>query len=301
MGGPAPLGFGDYLRLVEQRVQALRDKPDETAYATTAALWHLAAGTRLSADAAAAQPMPDLDATGHAAMAALIERRCSGEPLAHITGRQQFLGLELLAGPEALIPRRETELLGRALVERAHAMARVGDDLVVLDVCTGSGNLALALASSVPRARVFASDLSEEAIDLARRNAMHVGLSHRVQLRVGDLLQPFDSPEFFGQVDLLSCNPPYISTQKVTGLAGEIIEFEPSLAFDGGPLGVRILNRLIREAPRYLKSGGWLVFEVGEGQGPSVSSRLATSGSFDSVVPVHDAAGAVRVVMARRL
>lgn len=300
MGNPAPLRFGEYLRLVEERVKALPDKPDETAYATTAALWHLAAGTALSADAAAAQPLPNLSATGHSVLATLIERRCGGEPLAHITGRQQFLGLELLAGPEALIPRRETELLGKALVERARALQRSADQLVVLDVCTGSGNLALAIASSVPRALVFASDLSDAAVDLARRNAAHVGLAHRVDLRVGDLLQPFDSSEFLGQVDLLSCNPPYISTQKITGLAGEIIEFEPSLAFDGGPLGVRILNRLIREAPRYLKSGGWLAFEVGEGQGPSVCGRLATNASFDSVTPVYDAAGRVRVVMARR-
>src|SRR5207253_2547565 len=108
---------------------------------------------------------------------ALIERKREGAPLAHLTGRQEFLGLELLAGPDALIPRKETEILGRAAISVLNEKASSSASLTVVDVCTGSGNLALAYAHHEPKARVFAADLSEEAVELARRNAEFTGLA----------------------------------------------------------------------------------------------------------------------------
>ena len=188
-----------------ERLQTLPDKPEETAAATLCALWHLAAGQALSVEAAQERALPTLAADSEQRLDDLIAQRVSGIPLAHLTGRQRFMGLELLAGKGALIPRRETELLGRAALAVLHGLAATRERVTVVDVCTGSGNLALALAQHEPKAQVFASDLSEEAVALARRNAQHLGLSDRVELRAGDLLAPFDEPRFHGAVDLLVC------------------------------------------------------------------------------------------------
>lgn len=292
--------FAHHLGALVRRLQILPDKPLETPDATLRVLWHLAAGVPLSVEAAAAAPLPVLDAAAAVRLEALIEQRLSGIPLAHQSGRQRFMGLEMLAGKEALIPRHETELLGRAAVELLQSLQADARPLRVIDVCTGSGNLALAMAHHAPHTRVFAADLSEDAVALARRNAAHLGLSAQVEFRAGDLLEPFDKPAFHASVDLLVCNPPYISSGKVDTLPDEIGCFEPRLAFDGGPLGVRILQRLIREAPLFLKPGGWLAFEVGLGQGPAVLKRLTAGGSFADQRTVSDSRGEIRAIVAQR-
>lgn len=276
----------------------LPDKPEESVGATLRALWHMASGARVSAAAAVRRSLTPLDDFCIAALRALVDRRLAGEPLAHLTGRQQFLGLELLAGPKALIPRKETELLGNAAIRILGEMTTRAHPCVV-DVCTGCGNIALALAARYPSAQVHASDLSPDAVQLARENADLLGLSRRIDFRVGDLLVPFESAEFLGQVDLLTCNPPYISTKRVETMPAEIANFEPALAFDGGPLGVRILLRLIQEAPRFLRPGGWVAFEVGLGQGPSVRKRMEASGSFRNVEQLTDHNNDVRALIAR--
>lgn len=122
----------------------------------------------------------------------------------------------------------------------------------------------------------------------------------RVEFHAGDLFEPFNQAGFHGQVDLLVCNPPYISSQKVDAMNGEISGFEPRLAFDGGPLGVRILQRLIREAPACLRPGGRLAFEVGPGQGPAALKRLQSSGAFTQHRSVTDARGEIRALLAFR-
>jgi len=277
----------------------LPDKPEETAAGTLRALWHLANGKRFSARAATAQGLAPLDDAGVTALQGLIERRLAGVPLAHLTERQQFLGLEMLAGPDALIPRHETELLANAAIRALTDLLAEQSQARVLDVCTGCGNVALALAYRQPAARVYAADLSPQAVALARQNVQFLGLDARVELRTGDLLAPFESEEFFGNVDLLTCNPPYISTKKLETMPREITHYEPQLAFDGGPLGVRILQRLVREAPRFLRPGGWLVFEVGLGQGQAVRNRLKASGRYNSVAEVADGNGDIRVLVAR--
>src|SRR5690606_16222027 len=143
-------------------------------------------------------------------------------------------------------------------------------------------------------------DLSDQSVQLARRNAAMLGLEQRAHFRSGDLLAPFDAPVFIARVDLIVCNPPYISSGKVAAMAPEIAEHEPRLAFDGGALGVSILTRLMHEAPRLLRAGGWLAFEVGSGQGAAMARRLRNDGAWDQVRECSDAQGAVRVVLARR-
>jgi release factor glutamine methyltransferase len=217
-------------------------------------------------------------------------------PLAHLTGRQDFMGQVLLASPAALVPRRETEQLGYAAVDRLQSLA-VESPLVV-DVCTGAGNVALGIAAHVNTARVFGADLSEEAIDLARDNARFIGRED-VEFRAGDLLNPFNETPFHKAVDVLTCNPPYISSTRVETLHHEISRHEPSLAFDGGPFGVGIIRRFLKEAPDYLKPGGWLLMEIGAGQGASVAKSLAGNPRYDEVNTYSDANGEIRVVEAR--
>lgn len=292
--------FEDCVRSLEERLRVLRDKPEETARTTLTALWQLAAGKALSCDACESQPIPVLNSAAEACLEGFIARRLAGEPLAYITGRQRFFGLEMLAEPSALIPRRETELLARAAVDTGRQMLTNREHIVAIDVCTGSGNLAASLAHYLPQARVFAADLSPEAIGLARRNARFLGLAGRIETRVGDLLNPFDEPAFHNKVDLLTCNPPYISTRKLESMPREIVAFEPAMAFDGGPLGVRIVQRLLREAPRYLASGGCLAFEVGSGQGPAVIKRMGQMGAYENVRGRPDSTGEIRAVLADR-
>jgi release factor glutamine methyltransferase len=281
------------------QLQFLPDKPEETLDSTAHALWHAAAGEPMSAALALQTSLSSLNTNQQLQLQKLIQQRLDGTPLSHLTGRQHFMGLEMLATPEALVPRRETELLARTAIELAQEMGSQQPQVKVVDVCTGSGNVALAIAKHVVNAQIYAADLSADAVALAQRNAAHLQLASRMEFRAGDLLAPFDTPEFLGQVDVLTCNPPYISSAKVEQMHTEISAHEPHLAFDGGPFGIAILMRLLQEAPRFVRSGGWLAFEVGLGQGPAMYKRLVKNPTFVQVRMLQDAAGDVRVIAAR--
>ena len=278
-------------------LEFLPDKPEETADSTARALWLKAADVPVSARRASTMTLPPLASHQAAELDRLVSQRLAGVPLAHLTSRQSYLDLEMLAGPEALVPRQETELLARTALARV--VGREDEALLVVDVCTGSGNVALALAHHLPRARVHAADLSGEAVSLARRNAAHLGLERRATFDCGDLLAPFDTAEFLGRVELLTCNPPYINSAKVERMPAEISGHEPRLAFDGGALGIGILMRLIKDAPRFLREGGWVVFEVGLGQGPALVKRMQGIPAYRQVQAANDESGAIRVVTAQ--
>ncbi len=289
--------YEDLLRHVRSFFQPHADKPEETPESVLRALWFHAAGSSASIERINGSPLPPIDPSGLEALRALIERKRSGIPLAHLIGRQAFMGIELLAGPQALVPRKETELLGAAAL--AHLRGRVHADkhLLVIDVCTGAGNLALACAHHEPRARVFGADLSHDAVDLARRNARFTGLAERAEFHAGDLFAPFDgNPHLLGRCDLVTCNPPYITSAKVPKLCNEI-EHEPRLAFDGGALGLSVLTRLFREAPKFLKPGGALAFELGLGQGPVLEGRLRRLPWVRKIEPHRDAGGHIRALV----
>lgn len=287
------------LQRLEQALSTLPDKPEETPDSCLRALWHLAGGEALSIAAADEQTLPELNAAQLATLDARITQRLQGTPVAYLTGRQRFMGLDLLAAPEALIPRRETEMLGVAALAKLRETVTANGAALVIDVCCGSGNLALALAASEPCATVHAADLSAEAIALAGQNVAQQGLSARVARHTGDLLAPFNTPAFRRRIDFIVSVPPYISTAKLDTMPTEIIGHEPALAFDGGPFGVSILMRLMRESPALLRAGGWLGIEVGLGQGPAMQQMLRKNANFDAVETVCDAAGQIRVLLAR--
>lgn len=291
--------FSDLLQEVRSFWAPLPDKPEETPEGVLAALWSTACGSPVSIDRARRDALPELDEGAAARLRELVARKKAGVPLAHLTERQTFLGLELLAGPQALIPRKETEILGRAALAKIGCMARKRGPVLVLDICTGSGNLALSYAHYEPQARVCASDLSPEAVELARRNARFMRLAERVEIRVGDLLEPFESPEFTGHCDFLSCNPPYISAAKVKEMHPEISHHEPQAAFNGGVYGVSILMKLLKNAPRFLRPGGWLGFEVGHGQGAMMARQLEKNPAFAAVETYADGGGEIRAILAK--
>lgn len=279
------------------------DKPEETVESTAAALWFKAAGEPRAASRAR-PPVPALNAAQRKTLRELVARRLQGEPLAYLTGLQEFLGLEFIAAPGALIPRRETELVGRGCLALLQELGRASAPLCVLDLCTGSGNLAIAMALQVPQAQVYATDLEPAALAVAARNLERHGLSPRVRLRQGDLFgalgQPGDAGADAGlRFDLIACNPPYLATRHATNMPVAVAGSEPVAAFDGGPFGLSIVLRLIREAPAYLRPGGWLCFEIGAGQQPIVDSRVAQNAGYTGIQRIRDERGIVRAFQLR--
>lgn len=290
-----------FTQLLEQfapQLAVLPDKSEETPAATLAALWCLAQGKSVSAIAACQTTLLPLSVEEENRVQQLISQRLTGVPLAHITGRQHFAGLELLASPDALIPRAETEILLRLAL--SCLAPKNGQALQLLDVCTGSGNVALALANSLPQAYVRGADLSVDAVTLAQKNAQHVNLQSRLAFKAGDLCGPFSDAEFNEYFDLISCNPPYIMANNVKKMPKEIADFEPSLAFDGGPMGIAIIERIITEAHPLLKPGGFLCLEVGAGQGPFIEKRLKKSALYTDVITASDGHNQVRALAARK-
>jgi release factor glutamine methyltransferase len=285
---------------LENNLSFLEDKPEETSDSSLKALWHKAYGNSLSAVKAEKQPLPDLSELQVDILHLLVKQRLNGKPLAYITGRQNFMGIELLCDNRALIPRKETEILGRTALKQCENIAGSKKNINVFDVCCGSGNLGLALACYISNINVNCSDLSPDAVDLTRENISFLNLSHRVNVIQSDLFLNFESDTYYGNIDLIVCNPPYISSSKVAKMDSEISSNEPSMAFDGGMVGMKIIQKLIREAPKFLAKEGWLIFEVGVGQGPFIIQLCENTLLYKKIESVSDNMGNIRVIAANR-
>lgn len=284
---------------VEKRLTFTDDKSEETVESTIKALWFAAIGLAVSSEQAVRLPLPELNSEQARIFYRLLSQRFNNKPLAHITGRQSFMGLELMSDYRALIPRKETEILGRKALELSYQLSQQKHGVKVVDLCCGAGNLGLAIAYFNSNVFVTASDLSPESIELTRENIAFLNLGNRVATKVGDMFEPFESEEYYGNIDLIVCNPPYISSAKVPRMHEQISAYEPLQAFDGGSLGFTMIRKLITEAPRFLARPGWLVFEVGAGQGPFVLQTSFKSGKFHHVEVVNDRSGVIRVILAR--
>ncbi len=283
---------------LESKLFFLDNKPEETIDSTIKALWNKAYGHPLSAEEGSKVPLPELSDIQITILYQLIEQRINGKPLAYITGRQNFMGIELLCDNRALIPRKETEILGKAALELCKNISRNKHKVNVFDVCCGSGNLGIALACFLSDIVVNSSDLSRKAVCLTRENISFLKLGRRVNATESDLFSTFESATYYGNIDLIVCNPPYISTSKVTKMDLEISENEPAMAFDGGMVGMKVIKNLIREAPKFLSNPGWVIFEVGVGQGPFIIKLCENSELYKQIEPVTDVSGNIRVIAA---
>jgi release factor glutamine methyltransferase len=230
-----------------------------------------------------------VDAAATARFRALVERRARHEPVQHLLGYEEFRGLRIAVTPDVLIPRLETE----GLVERALELLAGRAGAVVADIGTGSGAIACALATARPDLEMLALDQSLGALAVASENVRRLGLAARVRLLAGDLFGPLAS--LGGSLDMVVANPPYLPSGIIPTLPVEVERFEPALALDGGPDGLRVLRRLVAQAPRFLRSGAWLLMEIGEEQAGSLASLMAAEG-FSRIGARRDLRGVERYI-----
>ena len=226
-------------------------------------------------------------------VAALTERRISGEPVAYITGAWEFYGLPMFVTPDVLIPRMDTELLVDTAKELLNGRKM---DARVLDLCCGSGCIACAIGHEMPAARIVAVDLSAKALEVTRRNVAANRLSSRVICMQADATA--SPPMSMGQFDMIVSNPPYVRSADMKKLDPSVRDFEPSWALDGGKDGLKFYKAIIKYWKSVLRPGGYLLFEVGEGQAESVKEMLLTGG-FRSVSSKFDTLGVERVVIGK--
>lgn len=212
----------------------------------------------------------------------------------------RFMGIEIIAPHGVLKPRIETELLARRAIQCLNDMESDHRPLVV-DICCGSGNLGVAIAAHVPACRIWAADLTEAAVIAAKQNVALHDLAARIEVRQGDLFAALAADTLEDSVDLIVCNPPYISTSRLDGPSAGLLTDEPREAFDGGPFGLSIHQRLVREALAYLKPGGTLMCEFGEGQSRQVVTLFERSKAYHPPKLVCDGNGMPRMAVARKL
>jgi len=249
--------------------------------------WLLCAATGLDRVGLYLQYDKPLNEAELAAYRALVARRAQREPLQHILGTQEFCGLDYEVTSDVLIPRHDTELLV------SEAITRQPNAGTVLDVGTGSGCIAVSLQKRLPLASVTATDISEAAIAIARRNAAQHDAP--IEFLTGSLFTPIVGRTF----DLIVSNPPYIPTADIETLDREVRDFDPRTALDGGDDGLEIYRELIPASVEYLNPGGWLLVEIGVGQARDIEQLFRDAGRFGETIVALDSAGIERVVGAQ--
>ena len=226
-----------------------------------------------------------------------IRRRSRREPLQYITGKQEFWGLDFFVTPDVLIPRPETELLVEAAVKIAKD---AGHAATIVDLCTGSGCIAVSVAKELGDARIFATDTSARALAIARKNAQKHGVSGRIRFLEGDLYGPLAELDLLGRVDVISANPPYIRSGDLPMLQAEVKDYEPEAALVAGPEGTEIQKIIIDKAMAFLKKQGSLIMEMGMGQAEAFTGMVAADTAYDKPEIRKDLAGIDRVIVVRK-
>jgi release factor glutamine methyltransferase len=222
----------------------------------------------------------------------LIRKRIEGCPVAYLVGKKEFFSLEFEVTPAVLIPRPDTELVALECLALAKSLAEPR----IVDIGTGSGNLAVAIARQHKGAQVTAVDISTDALVVARRNAERHGVTERITFFQGDLFGPIGAELY----DFVISNPPYIAGADLARLPVGVRDYEPHVALDGGPDGYAVFERLIRDAQGHLKPGGWLIVEIGAPQEATARTRLQEQPCYELAPTVRDLAGHPRVLKARR-
>jgi len=223
---------------------------------------------------------------------AYVGERAAGKPAQYITGHQEFWGIDLLVSPAVLIPRPETEHVVETVLELARN-PHYTDTLNIIDVGTGSGCIALAVASELPSADILATDISTDALKIAEANAARLGFSGRISFRRADLLDGISAQQF----DLVVSNPPYVGELEPEKTQREVREFEPKAAVFAGPTGMEIYHRLVPQARTCLRDGGWLIMEIGYSIEEPVRALLQ---AWKEIRTVNDLQGIPRVIAAKK-
>jgi release factor glutamine methyltransferase len=236
----------------------------------------------------------ELDADELTRYRALIQRRRKREPVAYLRGYKEFYGRTFRTDHRALVPRPDTETLVETALRRTQHLRLCAR---TLDLCTGSGCVAISLARERPTTHLAAIDLSEDAIALARENALRLGAACQIGFAVGDLYAPLDPAR--DRFDLVTANPPYIAAGDIDGLCPDIRDFEPRMALDGGADGLDVVRRIVAGAPMFLEPGGVLALEIGSDQADAVAALLG-DGGMDAIERARDYGGHERVVSGRR-
>jgi release factor glutamine methyltransferase len=227
----------------------------------------------------------------------LVKRRAEGTPVAYLVGRREFFSLSFRVTPDVLIPRPETEFIVTALLDVLDDAGLRQSPLRILDVGTGSGILAVALARHLPQAQLTGCDISPEALAVARTNAESLGVASRIQWQTSDLLAEIPRQPAW---DAIVSNPPYISTAEMANLDKDVLQYEPRLALEAGPTGLEIYQRLIPQAVTALRPGGWLVLETSPQLADRVAAQIEQQPDLSLLPMVKDLAGLKRVVVAQR-
>ena len=239
----------------------------------------------------------DMSPAGRVAFEAPLARRCGREPTAYIIGSREFYGLDLEVSSAAPVPRPETELLVDEALAQALRLQPSCSEPHIVDVGTGCGAIALAVSKRLPAARVTAIDISQAALDLARRNAERLSLSGRIRFVPGDLLAPLADYAPKERVDIVVANLPYVPSGEWEALAPEIRCYEPRAALDGGPDGMRVIARLLNEAVAHVRSPGALILEIGDEQATAVTVLARKAFPAAAIVVKKDLASLDRAVV----
>lgn len=226
-----------------------------------------------------------------------IERRANREPAQYITGETEFRGLAFKVTMDTLIPRPETELLIDEAIEAARAFKDKA--LTIIDLCTGSGCIAVSAAVELPESVVYATDISKAALVVAEENAERNGVAGRIMFIEGDLFWPLRDTGFKG-AHIIVTNPPYVAETEKESLAPEVKDFEPHAALFGGTDGLAFIKRIIKKAPDFLLPGGYLIMEIGWDQAEKVKGLFEADGRYEGVRVRRDYGGVERIVVGRK-
>jgi release factor glutamine methyltransferase len=258
--------------------------------------WLIEHALGLTGSSQLVDPARPLDERERAKVDDYVTRRAAREPLQYILGTQEFCGLDFDVNPAVLIPRAETELLVQEVIRR---LTRGGRPTVV-DVGTGSGCVAVTLARALSSARIFATDLSGQALETAKRNASRHGVDTTIRWLEGDLLAPLVGVCCDGEVTAIVANPPYIPESEWSGLQPEVSGYEPRMALVAGAKGTEVHERLLDEAASFLAPGGLLAMELGQGQSTGLRAKIETMSVYERVEILPDEAGIDRIAIVER-
>lgn len=227
----------------------------------------------------------------------LIDRRAEGEPLQYIVGEQEFMGLSFNVNEAVLIPRQDTE----TLVETALSFAKnKKGSISILDMCCGSGAIAISMAYFLPKSKLTACDISEAALNVARSNAKKNGVEKKINFIESDLYMPVQKKKpMKDKFDMILCNPPYIPSDVIPTLQREIKDHEPVAALDGGKDGLDFYRKMVTDSAVHLKKGGYILFEIGHDQADEVTALLEEEGCYKDIFTHKDMARSDRVITAR--